>query len=91
MAQLTIEGTWEEIALQSARFSGKRVRLTVLGDEGQPANGPGDAVRAGETLADALAGRVGRVDLGRGDLSSRTGQAFTDIVAEKHARRREVR
>ena len=37
MAQLVLEGTWEEIARQAARFAGKRVRLTVLGDEEQEA------------------------------------------------------
>jgi len=30
MAQLVLEGTWEEIAGQAEQLSGKRVRLTVL-------------------------------------------------------------
>lgn len=31
MAELVIEGTWEELARQAERFSGKRLRVTVLG------------------------------------------------------------
>lgn len=33
MIQLTLEGTWEEIARQAEKLAGKRVRLTILGDE----------------------------------------------------------
>ena len=28
-----VEGTWEEISLQSARFNGHRLRVTILPDE----------------------------------------------------------
>lgn len=34
MAQLVVEGTWEEIARQSERFAGQRVRVIVLNGEG---------------------------------------------------------
>ena len=30
MAEPVVEGTWEEIARQASRFSGRRVRLTLL-------------------------------------------------------------
>jgi hypothetical protein len=33
MAQLVLEGTWEEIERQSEQLAGKRVRLMVLSDE----------------------------------------------------------
>jgi hypothetical protein len=33
MVEEIVEGTWEEIARQGDRFSGRRVRLTVLSGE----------------------------------------------------------
>lgn len=30
---LEIEGTWEEILAQAAKFAGRRVRITVLANE----------------------------------------------------------
>jgi len=32
-----VEGTWEEISLQSAKFNGHRLRVTILPDEEQAA------------------------------------------------------
>jgi hypothetical protein len=36
MGQSTYEGTWEEVAKRSQEFAGRRVRVTVLEDLGQP-------------------------------------------------------
>ena len=38
MSQQILEGPWEEILARADEFSGKRVRVTVLGEEGQPPN-----------------------------------------------------
>lgn len=37
-----------------------------------------------QTLAEALAGRIGTQHSGRGDLSQNTGKAFARLLAEKH-------
>lgn len=35
---LEIEGTWEEILAQAAKFAGRRVRITVLANEEEEAS-----------------------------------------------------
>ena len=40
--------------------------------------------RPKQTLAEALAGRIGTQHSGRGDLSQNTGRAFTRLLLEKH-------
>jgi hypothetical protein len=104
MAQLVLEGTWEEIVLQADRFSGRRVRLIILGSEdalaenGAPRDSAASEDRSrglstqtnapaegeSETLAQALAGRTGRISFGPPDLSERVSEAFGELVAEKH-------
>lgn len=37
MTTEVIEGTWEEISLQAAKFNGRRLRVTLLPSEEQPA------------------------------------------------------
>lgn len=56
----SLEGTWEEIAEQAPQLSGKRVRLTILADESNPAESPRIGAPATDgTLAEALAGLTG--------------------------------
>ena len=40
--------------------------------------------RPKQTLAEALAGRIGTQHSGRGDLSQNTGKAFARLLMEKH-------
>ncbi|MGL5058957.1 MAG: hypothetical protein ACRC62_03160 [Microcoleus sp.] len=35
---LEIEGTWEEILTQAAKFAGRRVRITILANEEEEAS-----------------------------------------------------
>lgn len=77
MEQHTLEGTWEEILRHAPELVGQRVKLTVLSaQEPQP---PPPV-----TLAEALKGRVGRVQFLPSDLSTRAKSAFTDILADEH-------
>jgi len=87
-----LEGTWEEIALQSAQFAGRRVRLIVLGNE-QPevesqavqpndagGKSPPDLEGAGVTLDRALIGLIGVVD-----SSSRSGGVASRLSEDAQA------
>ncbi|NJO41699.1 MAG: hypothetical protein HC865_13970 [Cyanobacteria bacterium RU_5_0] len=77
MEQHSFEGTWEEILRHAPELVGRRVRLTVLSNESsKPQNGA--------TLAQALKGRVGRVQFQPSNLSTRTNEAFTDLLVEKY-------
>lgn len=77
MEQRSFEGTWEEILRYAPELIGQRVRLTVLSNEGsKPQNET--------TLAQSLRGRVGRVQFQPANLSTRTKEAFTDLLAEKY-------
>lgn len=60
MAELIIEGTWEEIAEKGGQLSGKRVRLTIL-DEIYPENGNTTTTEANSTT-DVLAALSGVID-----------------------------
>lgn len=77
MEQRTIEGTWEEILLHAPELAGQRVRLTVLSNEN---SNPRNSV----TLDQTLKGRVGRIQFQPSDLSTRTKEAFTDLMADKY-------
>jgi len=53
---------------------------------GEPSNGQvpnRQQVESGQTLDKMLAGRTGRVNFGPSDLSTRTEEAFGEIVTEK--------
>jgi hypothetical protein len=77
MEQQSFEGTWEEILRYAPELVGRRVRLTVLSNESsKPQNGA--------TLDQVLKGRVGRVQFQPSTLSTRTKDAFTDLLAEKY-------
>lgn len=77
MEQRTFEGTWEEILLHSPDLNGRRVRLTVLPSE-EPK--PQNVV----TLDQVLKGKVGRVQFQPSDLSTRTKEAFVDLLVDKY-------
>lgn len=75
MEQRSFEGTWEEILRYAPELVGRRVRLTVLSNEKLiPQNGV--------TLDQVLKGRVGRVQFEPTNLSSRTNEAFADLLME---------
>jgi len=77
MEQRFFEGTWEEILRYAPELVGQRVRLTVLSNESsRPQNG--------KTLDQVLKGRVGRVQFQPANLSLRTKETFTDLLAEKY-------
>ncbi len=77
MKQRSFEGTWEEILRYAPELSGHRVRLTVLSNESSdPQNET--------TLEQVLKGRVGRVQFEPSNLSTRTKETFTDLLAEKY-------
>lgn len=84
MTELVYEGTWEEISRRAPELAKRRLRVTVLAEEPSDAKGTSPSLEAGPSLAEAFAGRVGRLDFGPSDLSERTGEAFTDIIEEKH-------
>ena len=77
MEQRTLEGTWEEILRYAPELSGQRVRLTVLSNESSRSQN-------GTTLDQILKGRVGQVQFQPSNLSTRTKEAFTDILVEKY-------
>lgn len=77
MEQRSFEGTWEEILCYAPELVGQRVRLTVLSNESSK---PQD----GATLDQVLKGRVGRVLFQPSNLSTRTKEAFTDLLVEKY-------
>ena len=77
MEQRSFEGTWEEILRYAPELVGRRVRLTVLSNESSKHQN-------GATLDQALKGRVGRVQFQPANLSTRTKEAFTDLLIEKY-------
>jgi hypothetical protein len=76
MEQRSFEGTWEEILRYAPELVGQRVRLIVLNESSQS---QGEA-----TLDQVLKGRVGRVQFQPSNLSTRTKEVFTDLLAEKY-------
>ncbi|MEO1124673.1 MAG: hypothetical protein AAFX95_11365 [Cyanobacteria bacterium J06639_16] len=76
MKQRSFEGTWEEILHYAPELVGQRVRLTVLSDESSK-------LQNGATLDQVLKSRVGRVQFQPSNLSTRTKEAFTDLLGEK--------
>ncbi|MEC4813229.1 MAG: hypothetical protein SAK29_08175 [Scytonema sp. PMC 1069.18] len=76
MERTQLEGTWEEILQHSADLVGKRVILTIL-----PSLSSNDSVKP--TLAQALKGKVGRVNFQPSDLSERVEEAFTELLENK--------
>lgn len=77
MEQRFLEGTWEEILRYAPELVGRRVRLTVLSNESSQSQN-------GTTLNQVLKGRVGRVQFQPSNLSTRTEEAFTDLLVEKY-------
>lgn len=77
MEQRSFEGTWEEILRYAPELVGRRVRLTVLFNENSESQNEA-------TLDQVLKGRVGRVQFQPSNLSIRTKEAFTDLLAEKY-------
>jgi hypothetical protein len=77
MEQSTFEGTWEEILLHASDLTGQRVRLTVLSPKVPK---PQQQV----TLDQTLRGRIGQVRFLPSNLSARTKEAFSDILADKY-------
>jgi len=80
MEQQVFEGTWEEIAIHADQLSGRRIRVTVLNDEG--------TLTLDQTLLDLLqAAEVlesQRQQEAPFNPTEDTGKAFTDIVLEKY-------
>ncbi len=77
MEQRSFEGTWEEILRHAPELVGRRVRLTVLSNESSQSQN-------GATLDQVLKGRVGQVQFQPSNLSTRTKEAFTDLLVEKY-------
>ena len=79
MAEQIYEGTWEEIVSHTSELAGRRVRLMVL-DQLPEQSEKSEYY----SLADALSGKVGILDGASPDLSTHTGEKFTELVKEKH-------
>lgn len=77
MKQRTFEGTWEEILLHASELIGQRVKLTVLSADEPELQQP-------VTLDQLLQGKLGRVRFQPPNLSTRTKEAFADIMADKY-------
>jgi len=77
MEQHFFEGTWEDVLRHAPELAGRRVRLTVLTTDPPESQ---DEV----TLDQVLRNRVGRVEFQPTDLSTRTTEAFGDLLAEKY-------
>ncbi len=77
MTQQIFEGTWEEILQHASELAGQRVRLTILTAE--TANLPVE-----ENLGKLLQGRVGKVYFEPSNLSEHTGEAFAELLENKH-------
>jgi hypothetical protein len=77
MEQYSFEGTWEDILRHAPELTGRRVKLTVL------SNNPPES-QDEVTLEQVLKGRVGRVEFQPTDLSTRTTEAFGDLLDEKY-------
>jgi hypothetical protein len=71
MPNQTIEGTWEEILQYAPQLTGQTVRLTIL----TPCHPPTT------TLDQVFAHRVGEVSFEPADLSERTAEAYTALLA----------
>lgn len=82
MAELVLEGTWEEVARHADELSGKRVRLTVL-EEGSPRQA-GQSALEERPLSELLEGRIGVID-SREPFTppGREEDAFGEAVVEK--------
>lgn len=76
---IIFEGTLKEILAQSPDLLDRRVRVTVL--EAQPVTS--EAPRR-MSVAESLGSKIGMLDGGSPDLSQNTGEAFTDLIAQKH-------
>lgn len=75
-----IEGTWEEIAAHADALAGHRLRVEVIDSEPAAAPTNGHAPR---NLAELLGDYIGAAQ-GTGDaLSERTGERFTEHLAQK--------
>lgn len=77
MEQWTFEGAWEDILLHAPELTGQRVKLTVLSSEDLSSQHP-------VALDQKLRGRVGRVHFQPSNLSARTKEAFSDLLADKY-------
>lgn len=82
MAQLVIEGTWEEILAQQEKLQGKRVRVTVL-EEAQA-----EIPAEGRNLLDFLQPFVGCLDSEQLPPGRDIEKAVEEIIWEKHKHRR---
>ncbi|MCS6830403.1 MAG: hypothetical protein RMM08_03845 [Armatimonadota bacterium] len=82
MAQLVIEGTWEEILAQQEQLRGKRVRVTVL-----EANTPEVQTEA-KNLLEFLGPFVGCIDSEGLPDAAKVEEEFGKIIEEKFSRRR---
>lgn len=87
-----LEGTWEEIAAHSEEFKGRRLQVLILPEKkaAQAKNGAAKngAAQNGEkqpqSLAEALAGRIGTVSFGPEDGSERVEEIWGEYVEEKY-------
>ena len=77
MEQRFFEGTWEEILRYAPELVGRRVRLTLLSNESSKSQNE-------TTLDQVLKGKLGRVQFEPSNLSTRTKEAFTDLLVEKY-------
>ncbi|MCU0565644.1 MAG: hypothetical protein MUF49_03505 [Oculatellaceae cyanobacterium Prado106] len=76
MEQHSFEGTWEELLRHAPELVGRHVRLTVLSHESSK---PQNEI----TLDRLLEGRVGRVQFQPYDLSTRSKEAFVDLLTDE--------
>jgi hypothetical protein len=88
MEPLVLEGTWEEIRAHDAELAGRRVRLMIIADElkGEDTAVPPPPREPPEhgTLAETLAGRIGRLNFGPPNLSEKVEEAFGEILEAKY-------
>jgi len=82
-----LEGTWEEIAAHSEEFKGRRLQVLILPEKkaAQAKNGVAqNGEKQPQSLAEALAGRIGTVSFGPEDGSERVEEIWGEYVEEKY-------
>lgn len=79
-------GTWEEIQKHTYELAGKTVHVTVLPEHGRILSVEDLAPLPDSiSLAGAFSGRLGEFCLGQPELSTRTGERFAKLIAEKYS------
>lgn len=81
MAQLVIEGVWEEVLAQQEKLRGKRVRVTVLEESAT------EVQTEAKNLLEFLQPFVGCIDSDELPPARDIQKEVEEIISEKHSRR----